>query len=344
MSTSEATNLGNVSAGAPVAENVQNARNDGLPNPTVSCMQELVDFVQEYRTAKLQQQQDELNTITAPVHGENTEENLAADEAHEVTILALKESQANDFAALAKKLSRIIEPIETQFNEIQERINLYNQAGLGFIITGPSGDGNERLDPARMSFLQAIIEPLGAEVRQLGINQNFSFFSDPIEMTRRAPGQTNLLATQHRPTSGIPVNLSIYDKVKLRSLHLNDVYVFEKLIRDLRREGVNGLISSRLPFHIMTQLKELNFERGVELRDVSMENFTDQEMYDAIRHSSLCMTSIQAKAFGSGSSRTRTIPAWLGERDWDFWQASPTVDFDWLSSGLSGLWVLVTFF
>jgi hypothetical protein len=33
----------------------------------------------------------------------------------------------------------------------------------------------------------------------------------------------------------------------------------------------------------------------------------------------------------------------LGERDWDFWQASPTVDFDWLSSGLSGLWVLVTF-
>ena len=56
-----------------------------------------------------------------------------------------------------------------------------------------------------------------------------------------------------------------------------------------------------------------------------------------------CGPSSLYVAFGSGSSRTRTIPAWLGERDWDLWKASPTVDFDWLSSGLSGLWVLVTF-
>jgi hypothetical protein len=86
MSTPEATNLGNELAGAPGSGNVQNTRNDGLPFSPVSCMQQLVDFVQESRTAKLQQQQDELNTITAPVHGQDPEENRVADEAHQLPL------------------------------------------------------------------------------------------------------------------------------------------------------------------------------------------------------------------------------------------------------------------
>ena len=212
-------------------------------------------------------------------------------------------SQAASLADVDVKIGQV-DFINNLFASNAAKISAYNQAEVGYIITGPGQDGNQGLDRARLSFLQALVEPLGAEVRQLVIDLDLNFVANKITMPSRAPAQTELLATPHIPALGLPVNLSSrYNELKLKSPELHDIFIFEKKMRDARREGINGFISTVIPVHIKNRIKELNFERGIKLEDLSMETFSDQEMYDALRHSSLSMTSIQAKAL------VRQIPA-----------------------------------